>query len=146
MKARFWRAVTKHNVESPATISAVNLARYSGSTQVHQLLKDEKFFDWFYNLDHNTALLEAGALSAIERLVEIVETEITEDNPGKMTVSTQVAAAKELLDKAGYGKQAAEDKSKADAEVADMGQEELLKQLAGRLGYTVVPPAKERLS
>jgi len=123
-KARFWKTVA-HNpmYPNPLALSNAVMASVAGMTSMAEKLGQADFKDWFLNNEHNCQMLEVGAGYAVERLIDILAQTATGEKGGA-TVNNQVAAAKIMLDMAGYGKKDAAVEFK-DKDIAGLEEDEL---------------------
>lgn len=120
-KQRFWRKVAMAGGNSdPAKLTDQQIARLSGDQMMVHYLGDAEFHDWFLNEKAEEDMIKAGAESAIQALMEIIGGGNEEVKP-----AVQVAAAKILLEMAGYGPKQQKEVVYKDQEVSKMSEEEL---------------------
>lgn len=122
-KTRFWEKASGNPMYANGNVPAIRAAHLAGNNQVQEWLQDPEFAGWFFNKDAAQQMLQAGAELAIARLIQIVSTDKVGPREA-VTVSSQVTAAKTLLEMAGFNNQKPEGKFK-DKEIAEMGEEEL---------------------
>lgn len=120
-KQRFWRRVKAQGTNAdPTKLSNMQIARLAGDQNLTIYLVDPTFHDWFLNEKSEEDLIKAGAEGAIRCLLDIIS--------GAQEVKSaqaQVAAARILLDMAGYGPNKTKEIVYKDAEIGKMSEEEL---------------------
>ena len=125
-KAKFWRTVANNPLyPKPEELSLVAIARAAGQPSLAgSRLKDEDTYAWFMDNKHNKDMLEAGSEYAIGRLIDIILD--PEAGPREaVTTANQVAAAKILLDMAGYSPQKSDKVVFKDKEIGDLDEDQL---------------------
>ena len=99
-KAKFWNRVKDNPMRDAASMSDADIADIIGDITVKLWLRDAKFKAWFLDDKILHDLLTLGAEAAVKRLIAIVNE--TDVGPREaVSTSSQVAAAKILLDFAG---------------------------------------------
>ncbi len=125
-KAKFWRTVVNNPLyPKPEELSLVVIARVAGQPSLaNSSLTNEDTYAWFMDNKHNKDMLEAGSEYAIGRLIDIILD--TDAGPKEaVTTANQVAAAKILLDMAGYSPQKSAKVEFKDKEIGDLDEDQL---------------------
>jgi hypothetical protein len=89
------------NVESLSESQVCQHAGVSHTTYKRWKENNEHFYAWFINKDSNVQLLESGVHSALQAAINILEDEEVGQKGGPK-YSDQIAAAKLVLEYAGY--------------------------------------------
>ena len=109
-KAKFWQRIAANQGRVAEEMDDAEIARVAGSVDIQLALKNAEFKSWFLDQNTNQALLEAGAESAIRRLIDIVEMSGSDlmGKDSEVKAADQVRAIDMLLKYAGYGSKEAQ--------------------------------------
>jgi len=91
----------EHPTVNPAALTPQQLQTLTGNRSVVRWCQEEGFLDWLAEKDTVKRLLEAGAETAVKRLLDIIADDSVGPQ-GRVTAASQVAAAKLILEFAGF--------------------------------------------
>jgi hypothetical protein len=103
-KARFWRNVRENPMVSDVDgLPMTEVARMAGSKSIPKWAEEhEGFKQWFADPNSIQDKIAVGAEKAVDRLIEILNTEAGTGRDAVVTTSHQLTAAKELLAYSGH--------------------------------------------
>lgn len=119
------KATTKDNplLGDLASLPVSKLKELCGASAVEKWVKDSDFCEWFFNMNYSDQTLQGAVDLAIREAYYILEAP-ADGEKGSPKHSDKIAAMKLILEYAGYGKKAKDDK-KAEDELDNMTKEEL---------------------
>jgi hypothetical protein len=126
-KAQFWERIKKNPLIDMNNLTTSKIAQLCGNLDIAKRVCDnDKYHAWFMDTDSAKNLASSGVEAAVEKLLEIVNTPMTEVGPGRrVTYKDQIAAAKEIMDRSGFGAAKKPEVVYQDKTVQEMSKDEL---------------------
>lgn len=125
-KAKFWQRIKNNPLYNLNTISNAEIAELAGDSDLKVQLANPKFKDWFMDQDSNKSLLESGAETAIQKLIEIVSYGAADMGNGKLVkAGEQIKAAEIILKMAGYEPVKHKQIAYSDKDINEMDERQL---------------------
>lgn len=122
----------KHPNLSLADHNPTSLQTLTGNRSVVKWSQEEGFWDWLSEKETVRRLLEASSESAVKRLLDIV-TEESVGPAGRVTAANQVAAARLILEFAGFTPPSHKVVEYRDKDIEKMSENELKEFIASNL-------------
>jgi len=116
-------------VGSLESLSNAQLSKYAGINTIDHWVEQEGFKDWFLDKDSNDHLIQSAADSAIRAAIAILE-DPEVGQKGKPGYKDQLAAAKMLLEFAGYAPVKKKEVTNKEDPTANMSAEDMDKAIA----------------
>ena len=116
-------------VGSLDSLTTAQLAKYAGVSSIDHWINTEGFKDWFLDKDSNDHLIQSAADSAIRAAIAILE-DPEVGQKGAPGYKDQLAAAKMLLEFAGYAPVKKKEVTNKEDPSANMSGEDMDKAIA----------------
>jgi len=129
-KARLLHKTTDNIlVGSLESLTTAQIAKYAGVSSIDHWVKQEGFRSWFLDKDANEHLIQSAADSAIRAAIAILE-DPEVGQKGAPGYKDQLAAAKMLLEFAGYAPVKKKEVTNKEDPTRDMSAEDMDKAIA----------------